>query len=100
MVHFSCDLCGRSLQAGEDHFVVRIEVFASTERTTLNEADLDEDHLEAVGQMLSELDDDELAPPAPTTRQFRYDLCPTCQKKFSCDPLSKDHTPKFLFSEN
>lgn len=100
MVHFSCDLCGKALQAGEDHFVVKIEVFASADAPRLTEADLDEDHLEAVGQMLNDLDDDELDDPAPTTRAFRYDLCPACQKKFTHDPLHKDHAPKFLFSEN
>jgi uncharacterized protein YlaI len=99
MVHFSCDLCGKDLRAGEDHYVVRIEVFSNV-ADSLTEADLDEDHLEAVGAMIRDLDEDELEAPAPATRQFRYDLCPTCQKRFARDPLSKDNAPKFHFSEN
>jgi hypothetical protein len=100
MVHFSCDLCGKDLRAGEDHFVVRIEVFPNVETSGLTDADLEEDHLEAVGEMLRDLDDDDLEPVVPATRQFRYDLCPTCQKRFARDPLNKDTAGKFLFSEN
>lgn len=100
MVHISCDLCGKSLKCGEDHFIVKMEVFLNAETAALTEADLQEDHLEAIGEMLRDLDDDELEAPLPTTRQFRYDLCPTCHKRFTRDPLSKESAPKFLFSEN
>jgi hypothetical protein len=100
MVHFSCDLCGKDLQAGEDHFVVRIEVFPNVEPGGLTDADLDEDHLEAVGEMIRDLDDDDVESAVPATRQFRYDLCPVCQKRFARDPLSKDNASKFHFSEN
>jgi len=104
MQHFSCDLCGKDLIPQEDHrFVVKIEVFAAHDPRELTEADLDEDHIEAVSQMLRDLDEDDLADPEttnPTCKRFRYDLCPDCQKKFLRDPLGKEPEQKFDFSEN
>ncbi len=33
-------------------------------------------------------------------RHFRYDLCPECRRRYLRDPLSKDSSQKFDFSEN
>jgi hypothetical protein len=58
--------------------------------------------MEAVSQLLREMDDD-LADPeaiAPAYKNFRYDLCPDCHKKFVRDPLGKEAAQKFDFSEN
>ena len=101
MVHITCDLCGKELRASDDQYVVKIEVFAAQDPTELTEADLDEDHMEAISQMLSDMGDladpDELEPPS---RQFRYDLCPRCRKRYLRDPLNKELAQKFDFSEN
>ena len=102
MLHVTCDLCGKELRPGEDHHVVKIEVFAAHDPAEITEADLDEDHMEAVSQLLREMEDNladpELAEPAH--KNFRYDLCPDCRKRFVRDPLGKEAAQKFDFSEN
>ncbi len=110
MLHISCDLCGKELRGGEDHFVVRIEVFATHDPAQLTEADLEEDHMEAVSELLQEIeegtaDGDSLE---PASRRLRYDLCPDCRQRYLRDPLrkeaaqpvSKEAAQKFDFSEN
>jgi len=102
MLHVTCDLCGKELLPGDDHrYVVKVEVFAAHDPSEITEADLDDDHMEAVSQLLQDMDDledpDELAPPY---KKFRYDLCPECHKKFLRDPLGKEGAQKFDFSEN
>ncbi len=105
MLHITCDLCGQELQAGQDHYVVKIEIFAQHDPTQLIEADLEEDHMEAVSQLLRELDDEEIAQAVqPSRNHLRYDLCPECRQRFLDNPLHKDLTKdaaqKFDFSEN
>lgn len=105
MLHISCDLCGKELRAGQDHYVVKIEVFAKHDPSQLTEADLEEDHMEAVSQLLREMDDEEAADAIePDRHNLRYDLCPECRQRYLRDPLSKDLSKeaaqKFDFSEN
>lgn len=99
MRHYSCDLCGKDLTEGADaRYVVHMEVFAAHDPAELTEADLEEDHLEQVGQMLREADPTDLEL-APAYQKLRYDLCPACHRKFLADPLSRE-AQKFDFSEN
>ena len=103
MLHVTCDLCGKEISPGGDYrYVVKIEVFASQDPAAITEADLDEDHMEAVAQLLREEQDNLVDPDltAPSYKNFRYDLCPACHKKFLRDPLSKEAAQKFDFSEN
>jgi hypothetical protein len=105
MLHITCDLCGKELRAGQDHYIVKIEVFAHHDPAQLTEADLEEDHMEAIGQLLRELDDDEAADGIePSRHQLRYDLCPDCRKRYLRNPLNKElpkeAVQKFDFSEN
>lgn len=103
MLHVTCDLCGKEVLPGEDHhYVVKIEVFPARDPAEITEADLDTDHMEAVSQLLREMEDeagdcDDLP---PLYKNFRYDLCTDCHKKFVRDPLSKEVAQKFDFSEN
>ena len=103
MMHITCDICGKEITSAEDHrYVVKIEVFAAHDPAELTEADLDDDHMEVVSQLLHEAEDAIPDPDqtAPAYKNFRYDLCPDCQKKFVRDPLSKETAQKFDFSEN
>jgi len=104
MLHVTCDLCGKELLPGDEHhrYVVKIEVFAAHDPAEITEADLEEDHMEAVSKMLQEIDDDVIGPDRiePAAHQFRFDLCPECRKRFVRDPLNKDAAQKFDFSEN
>jgi hypothetical protein len=104
MVHFTCDLCGKDMTAeGELRFVVKIAVYAGTDPNKLTDGDLDDDHMEAVAEILQrqesgDLDADE--PEAAEFKGFRFDLCPGCRRKFVKDPLSRDAVRLLDFSEN
>src|SRR5262245_39763990 len=101
MLHVTCDLCGKELRPGDDHrYVVKIEVFAAHDPAELTEADLEDDHMEAVSQLLRDMEEnltepDEVEPPQ---HNFRYDLCHECRRKFVRDPLGKEGAQKFDFS--
>ena len=105
MLHITCDLCGKELRAGQDYYVVKIEVFAKHDPAQLTEADLEEDHMEAVSQLLREMDDEEAVEAVePARHNLRYDLCPECRQRYLRDPLNKElnkeAAQKFDFSEN
>jgi hypothetical protein len=102
MRHFTCDLCGKEIRPGDaQRYVVRVEVYPARDPGELTEEDLDEDHLEAIGQQLRDMEEGIEAPDLESPRKkFRYDLCPGCQKKYVRDPLAKDIAQKFDFSEN
>jgi DNA polymerase III epsilon subunit-like protein len=102
MVHFTCDLCGKDLSnPGDGRYVVRIEAFPGFDPTEIREDDLDDDPMEAVAQILQRdeaLLSEDLA--APLNKGFRFDLCPSCHRKFVKDPLGKDVIRSFNFSKN
>ena len=103
MLHITCDYCHREITPGaQDRYVVKIEVYPAQDPTELTEADLDEDHLEAVSQLLCDSEDNPEDLDLVTTayKNMRYDLCPACHKKFLNDPLGRDATQKYDFSEN
>ena len=68
----------------------------------ITDDDLDQDHMDALSEMLDECEaDDSPADDAPPTyKRVQYDLCPECQKRFLRDPLGKEASQKFHFSEN
>jgi hypothetical protein len=102
MVHFTCDLCGKDLTAsGDSRYVVKIEAYAGFDPTQITEEDLDDDHMEAVSQLLQR--DEGLTPQeleAQVRKGFRFDLCPTCHEKFLKDPLGREYLRSFDFSKN
>jgi hypothetical protein len=101
MLRVNCDGCGKEVRPGEDHHVVRIEVFAAADPGKLTEADLDEDHMEAVAELIrqSEENGEELEV-EPASKRLRYDLCAECRKRYLRDPLGVGPSPKFHFSKN
>ncbi|MSR52812.1 MAG: hypothetical protein EXS09_05920 [Gemmataceae bacterium] len=99
MKHYSCDLCGKDLADGlAARFVLQMEVFAAHDPAEINECDLGDDHLEEMGQLLREAEEMDLEP-APAFKKMRFDMCPSCHRKFLADPLSRE-AQKFDFSEN
>ncbi len=102
MLHITCDLCGKQMQAGDDlHYVVKIEAYAAHDPCEITEADLEEDHLEAIGQLLRDLEENPGEYPlAEPYKKFRYDLCSQCHQKFVHDPLNKGPVQKLNFSKN
>jgi hypothetical protein len=102
MQHYTCDVCGKELHCDEDQrYVVKIEAFAAQDPAEITEADLDDDHMEAVSQLLQEEDEQGLELELVDIRKnFRFDLCRECHRKFLRDPLGREHAQKFLFSKN
>lgn len=104
MVHVTCDLCGKELHSAHDpKYVVKIEIYAAHDPDQLVEADLDEDNLEAVSQLLCDGDEPALSPDRQT---LRYDLCSACRVKFVQNPLQAEPATSALpqlhchFSQN
>lgn len=97
MLHFSCDLCGCSLD--DQRYVIQLEAYPAFDPDEMQADDLDVDHLQVVSETLEksgtadELDDG-------STRQFRYDLCPVCYRKFLRDPLGREAVRRLKFSQN
>jgi hypothetical protein len=103
MTHVTCDCCGKELRPGEDfRYVIKIEAYAAHDPAEITDADLEDDHLEAIGEILRAMEDhphDEIPLAAPT-RNFRYDLCSHCHQKFVRDPLGRGQLEKVDFSKN
>ena len=101
MRHFSCDLCGKDLTPDSDaRFILRMEVFPAHNPDELTTADLDQDQVDAMAEMLEEIEQGlTTKPPAPSCRQLEYDLCPGCHRKFVADPLGRA-ARKWRFSPN
>ncbi|HXG11318.1 MAG TPA: hypothetical protein VNK04_16305 [Gemmataceae bacterium] len=103
MLHVTCDQCGKELRPGDDHrYVVKIEVFTPHDPAAITEEDLDQDHMEAISQLLQDMEENLVDPPdlEPRRHHFRFDLCLECRNKFLRDPLGKEAAQKFDFSEN
>ena len=112
MRHFSCDLCGKDLTAsphgGADgaatgRYVLRMEVApaAAGVLNCVGEADLDRDQLDAMAELLDDLEaDPDSAPEVPATQRLEFDLCPGCRLRFVADPLGRERVPKPRFSKN
>lgn len=101
MVHFTCDLCGKDLTAsGAPRYVVKIAAYAGYDPTHISEEDLDEDHMEAISDLLQREDCHAEDADAPLYKGFRYDLCPACHDRFIKDPLNRDLLRMLNFSEN
>jgi len=101
MLHVTCDGCGKQLRDGDDHHVVKIEVFASCPAPALTDDDLDEDHIEAVADLLRQAEEaDEEVPLEPRSARLRFDLCCACRRRYLRDPLGREATAKFHFSPN
>lgn len=102
MVHFTCDLCGTDLTAaGHSRYVVKIAAYAGFDPTEITEDDLDDDHMEAISDLLHRdegLSSDEFD--ASLYQGFRYDLCPSCHRRFIKDPLNRELLRSLDFSEN
>jgi hypothetical protein len=100
MIHYTCDLCAKEL-TDEPRYVVKMEAFADHDPAELSEDDLAEDHMEAMSQMIEEMEEKNEEPElTPTTKQFHYDLCGECYQRFLRDPLGRERAQKVVFSKN
>ncbi|VAX36732.1 hypothetical protein MNBD_PLANCTO02-3360 [hydrothermal vent metagenome] len=100
MLHFSCDLCGQQLR--DERYIVKLEVFPAFDPEAIDEETLEADHLQDVADALSEMEATGISSLDETdeTKQFRFDLCLLCHKKFLTDPLGRNTLSRLNFSEN
>jgi len=102
MIHFTCDLCGKTLDAADDtRYVVKVEVYAAYDPMEIREEDLQEDHSGEMRDLLAEmadLDPEELE--SQVYKTFRFDLCPTCHEAYLKDPLGKGMRLRARFEHN
>lgn len=101
MIHFTCDLCGRDMDAeNELRFVVKLEVYAAFDPLQ-DDVDDDRDHLQEIHEILERSDISENPEISDEVyQQLRYDLCPECRKRFMKNPLGRKHVEQFDFSQN
>lgn len=89
MIRYRCDGCGKDLRRdGSDHFIVKIETFAAAGSLEFTEEDMKRDHradIERVIRDLATTTPDEIED--QVYRSFRFDLCPTCQRKYLKKPI-------------
>lgn len=95
MIRYRCDGCGLDLaRDGSNHFIVKIEAFAAAGRLEFTQTDVERDHGEAIVSLMAELarqHPDEIED--QVYRAFRFDLCPTCHRRFLASPLSALNPP-------
>lgn len=100
MIHYSCDLCGTSLNNSDQRYVLKMDLHPAVSPASDDDTS-DVDHLEQLGEMLEELDDFDDLGDEESCREMRFDLCPECRKKFLKDPLGRESLLKQLdFSAN
>lgn len=99
MVHYSCDLCGRSIEGLR--FSIAIEICRHEPLETAIAADPDQDSLDQIEDDLLKLDSTaDFHVPEPVKKSIQKDLCLTCAQRFEKDPLARDIAQRFNSSSN
>ncbi len=90
MVHYTCDMCGKTLLSDEDvRYVVKIEVFAAADPMEITEDDLKKDHHKEIADLLDQMEDmDPQELEDGVYKKLRFDLCAACQRKYLANPLA------------
>lgn len=91
MDHLTCDLCGKTLLAGEPaRYEVRIQVYAAYDPLELTHDDLARDPRAEIRILLERLrhaDPQELED--SVYKEFLFDLCMACQRQYLRSPLPR-----------
>ncbi len=83
--------------------MVKIELFPTHDPHQFTEEDFDVDQLEAISELLNELETDDEGESEEAVSQpqtLRYDLCRTCCLRYQADPLGRDVSARLNFSQN
>ena len=77
-------------------------MYAAHDPDEITDDDLDQDHMDALSEMLDESEkaDAAIDDGLPCYKKMNFDLCPECQSASTRDPLGKEAAQKFHFSEN
>jgi hypothetical protein len=89
MDHLTCDLCGKALLVEEGvRYEARIQVYAAYDPLELTAADLAQDTRERLRRVLEQLRRmDPQEAEDSVYREFLFDLCPACQRRYLRSPL-------------
>ncbi|MBS1259399.1 MAG: hypothetical protein MAG551_02469 [Candidatus Scalindua arabica] len=105
MIHYNCDMCGKSLVPEEDdRYVVKIEIYAASDSMEIDDDEYliddfeEDDDEEEVEEDVDNLDAEEID--GVEYKTFRYDLCSKCHSRYMQDPLSINSIRRGRFSEN
>ncbi len=101
MIHYSCDRCKCELDPQLDlRYMVTIEIEAAVEELACDSTD-DPDHLQELEELLESSDDYCSAPFGQGIYQRkRFDLCARCYRQYMKNPLGKETSAPFGFSQN
>ena len=101
MIHFTCDVCKRTLDPETDlRYVVRMEVYVALDHDDAASDD-DRDHLEEIDDLLEGADDLEASEiGGEAYQQLRFDVCSECRQRFLRDPLGRRVSQQLDFSKN
>jgi hypothetical protein len=91
MNHQTCDLCGQSLLGkNQVRYELRIEVKAAYGPLEITEEDLAKDLSLEIAKMLQQLEGmSEEEAQNEVYREFEFDLCAACQRRYVKEPLPK-----------
>ncbi len=103
MIHYNCDMCGKSLVPEEDdRYVVKIEIYAACDSMEVDDdeglIDDFEEEDEEEEEEVDNIDPEEMD--GVEYKTFRYDLCSKCHSRYMQDPLSINSIRRGRFSEN
>lgn len=104
MIHYNCDMCGKSLVPEEDdRYVVKIEIYAACDSMEVDDDeglidDFEEEDEEDDEEEVDNIDPEEVD--GVEYKTFRYDLCSKCHSRYMQDPLSINSIRRGRFSEN
>jgi hypothetical protein len=88
MISRACDRCGQPLEDGALRYVAKVQVYAAYDPLEITFEDLAVDQEEQIARILEEcrdLTEEELM--RDVYVDFRFDLCPSCQKSYIKDPM-------------
>lgn len=89
MIHYTCDLCGRSLRKKDVIYELNINVHAIYQPLQIDLVDMLKDHMDEIRRLIEELKDkDPQELQDQVYKTFKFHLCPVCQQKYIKNPFA------------
>ena len=91
MDHLTCDVCSNGLLLESDvRYEVKIEVKAAYDPMEITSEDLKQDTAAEMARLAKQMEGmTEKQAMDQVYREFRFDLCPPCQRTFIANPLPR-----------
>lgn len=101
MIHYTCDLCGRSLKEKDIIYELNVEVHAIYQPLQIDLVDMLKDHTDEIRRLIEELKDkDPQELQDQIYKTFKFHLCPPCQQKYIKNPFAPLDQPGSAGSED